>query len=357
MILPVILSGGNGTRLWPLSRKDKPKQFINLFGNESLFLKTINRFSNQDLFKTPLVVGNINHLNLIENELLQCSRLNAKNPTIILEPNIRNTAPAIASVLEYLYKNSMEDEVVVFTPSDAYIDNIQKFQEYLLVGEKIANRNLVVLFGIEPTYPETGYGYVSYSIDDGSVNDFKEKPNLSTANSFIKSGNYLWNAGIFMAKVSVLRQLFIELQKKLYLNIVDCINKSAVKNNILYLDEETFNNSENISMDYAIIEKVDRKNLAIIPMEIGWSDLGNFKAIHSINEHDINDNVIDGKAIVNNVNNCFIRSNKKLICCCDVSNLVVVEDENAILVMDINKSQRIKEVVERMKNCNLKEFL
>lgn len=360
MITPIILSGGNGTRLWPMSRTSKPKQFISFINNDSMFTQTVKRFSDKNVFNDVIILGNIKHEKLIDEEL---KLNNLKNSKVILEPNARNTAPAICSAVEYLYHNSSnKDDIVIFLPSDAYIDNCKIFKNYLLEGVKEAEKDKVVCFGIQPLYPETGYGYIELSkkIENNTyfVEAFKEKPDFELAQEFLKKGNYLWNAGIFMAKISVLHNLFLKYKEDLLKNIDLTIEKSPEKNNKIYLDKELFNKSEDISIDYAIIEHLNSTNLATVAMNLTWSDLGSYKALYDIDQNkNSDDNIVKGKAVIYNSKNCYIKSNHKVVCCADVDDLVVVEDDDIILIMKKEKSQNVKKIIEKIKEENLKELL
>lgn len=359
MIIPIILSGGNGTRLWPLSRKSKPKQFIDFSGDGTMFTQTIKRFKNKKIFGDPIILGNVDHEKLIDAEV---KKNKLKDSKIILEPKAKNTAPAIAGTIEYLHRKGMDDEVVVFLPSDAYIDNDDEFRDYLLEGMRIANENKIVVFGIKPLYPETGYGYIKLGkkIKENSfvVDKFVEKPDMETAIEFLKAGRYLWNAGIFMTKVSVLRDLFLKFQKNLMKNIETTIEKSIEKGNKFFLNNDTFVKSEEISVDYAVIENLDSSNLAVISMNLIWSDLGSFKSLHDLNTNKTKDNnIVMGKVVLHNSENCYIKSYKKIICCTDVDDLVIVEDKDVILVMKKDKSQNVKKIIEKCKELDLKGIL
>jgi len=359
MITPIILSGGNGTRLWPLSRKGKPKQFIKLLGDETMFAQTIKRFKDENEFNIPIILGNIAHESFIDEEIKNNNLINSK---IILEPKAKNTAPAISAVVEYLMNNNRNDEIIVFIPSDAYINNIDDFQNYLIEGEELAKNSKVVCFGIQPIYPETGYGYIKLGkkikSDCYFVDKFVEKPDIEKAKSFLKNGKYLWNAGIFMTKVSVLHDLFEKFQNKLLQNIQLTLKNSVISNNKLYLNKENFINSEEISIDYAIIENLDSSNLGVVSMNLIWSDVGSYKSLYDINSEKTSDNnILSGKILLNNTANCFIKSNKKIICCSDVEDLVVVEENDVILIMKKDKSQNIKKLIEKCKEQQLDDIL
>ena len=353
----VIIAGGNGTRLWPMSKKSKPKQFVKVLGNDTLFTQTIKRF---DEYKNNItILGNINHKDLIEEEI---KVNNLKNCEVFLEPKAMNTAPAICSVIEYLMNNKKGDEIVVFCPSDAYINDTESFIKSLKVGEKLAKDNRVICFGIQPLYPETGYGYIKLGdkINDDAfyVDRFVEKPEMEKAIEFLKSEQYLWNGGIFMSKVSVLHELFKKFQNNLLLNIQETLKKSKVEKNFIFLDKEQFEKCEEISIDYAIIENLDASNLATVPLKLVWSDVGSYKALFDIDKNKTkNNNVIEGTVILNNTENCFIKTNKKIICCSDVEDLVLVEEDDVLLVMKKDKSQNIKKLIEKCKENNFMDLL
>ena len=353
----VIIAGGNGTRLWPMSKKSKPKQFVKVLGNDTLFTQTIKRF---DEYKNNItILGNINHKYLIEEEI---KVNNLKNCEVFLEPKAMNTAPAICSVIEYLMNNKKGDEIVVFCPSDAYINDTKSFIKSLKIGEKLAKSDRVICFGIQPLYPETGYGYIKLGnkINDDAfyVDRFVEKPEMEKAIEFLKSEQYLWNGGIFMSKVSVLHELFKKFQNNLLLNIQKTLKKSKVEDNFVFLDKEQFEKCEEISIDYAIIENLDASNLATVPLKLVWSDVGSYKALFDIDKNKTkNNNVIDGKVILNNTENCFIKTNKKIVCCSDVEDLVIVEEDDVLLVMKKDKSQNIKKLIEKCKENNFMDLL
>ena len=354
MIIPVILSGGNGTRLWPLSRKNKPKQFINITDNETIFKKTLNRFADRNNFSEPIILGNINHKELINKEIT--------NNLVFLEPCVKSTAPAIAMVAEYMINNNKDDDILLFVPSDAYIKEEHSFIEYILEATRYVNEGKIACFGVKPLYPETGYGYIKLDkrIDNNAflVDKFVEKPDIKKAIEFIQNENYLWNIGIFMSKASTLHNLLSKYQPELMDNIKNTFNKSKLVNNEFFIDKEEFSKIEEISIDYALIEKLNSDNLFTISMNITWSDLGSFKSIYDIDfNKTVENNIIKGNVILNNVENCYINSKNKIICCSDVDDLVIVEEDDVVLIMNKEKSQNIKEIIKKIKDKNLGNLL
>ncbi|MDR1494497.1 MAG: hypothetical protein LBI29_00470 [Rickettsiales bacterium] len=348
MMIPIILSGGSGTRLWPLSRKNRPKQFLELIDNNTLFTGTIKRFEDQSVFQRPIILANVAHRHLLDTEI-------AKNGLgeclVLLEPEARNTAAAIASVTELLKDKGRGEEVAVFVPSDAYIDDVKQYVECMLEGEQSALKGLMVCFGIKPIYPETGYGYIkikkklqknSYEVDR-----FVEKPNLNTAIDFLRSRKYFWNSGIFMCKISVLSELFATFCEELQHNVRKTLKNSNYIGNMLYLSGEHFSRCENISFDYAVMEKLSEKQLTVVSMNLLWSDVGSYSSLFTLNtDRRVDNNVVQGNVIVNNTEGCYIKSNNRVICCSDVEDLVIVEEQDVILIMKKNKSQNLRKLID-----------
>ncbi|ALE02317.1 mannose-1-phosphate guanylyltransferase/mannose-6-phosphate isomerase [Candidatus Pseudothioglobus singularis] len=348
MIFPVILSGGSGTRLWPLSRKQYPKQFISLINDTSLFQETINRLPAKA--SKPLIICNEEHRFIVAEQLRQ---IKSKNNGIILEPVGKNTAPAIALAAFYL-KNKNIDPTLLVLSADHLIDNNQRFHEAIEIAEKYANQGKLVALGIKPKNPETAYGYIetdnSLNNDFYKIKSFTEKPDLESAEKYIETGGYYWNSGIFIFKASVYLN---ELEK--YEPEIFKYCKNSCLNNSEDLDFVRFDNDEFVkcpskSVDYAVMEKTN--NGIVVPLNTYWSDIGSWNALWESKPKDINNNVNEGDVIVNNVKNSFIYSSNRLIAANGINGLVIVDTQDALLITDKEHSQEIKHIVELIDDKN-----
>ena len=357
-IIPVILSGGSGSRLWPLSRASYPKQYLALSNDssKSMLQLTLERLRGLKNIDDPIVICNEMHRFILAEQLRE---INIKPKSIFLEPFGRNTAPAIAiAAIKALEKD--DDPTLLVLPADHVIKNRNNFLKAISTGCKYANKNRLVLFGIVPTHPETGYGYIkaseeTFSIDgDGlCIDKFIEKPDKELAKKLIKDKNFTWNSGIFLFKSSfILKEL-----KKHCPKIVE-ICKKAVENKLLdldfqRLDKNHFKDCPNISIDKAVMEKTSFGT--VIPLNANWSDLGGWKSIWDHNNKDKNGNVTSGKVILDNVENSYVRSESRLLVGIGLKDLIIVETNDALLIIDKEKSQAIKGVVEKLKDNGFDE--
>lgn len=342
----IILAGGSGSRLWPLSRELYPKQLIKLGGDESLLQATFKRLSSFIEPKNIISVTNVKHLPEVK---LQLNQINSDS-LVIAEPIAKNTAPAIAAALEFIRQRPFanEDEIVLIVSADHLIQDTAAFANTVAEGAKLANRGYIVTFGIKPSHPETGYGYIKTAtkLPGGFVvENFVEKPDLATAQAYLQSGDYYWNGGIFMAKVSTLLQEFKALSADIYANIslLDFTTN-------LRLDYSVYENMPSISVDYAIMEKSDK--IALVELESDWNDLGSWQSLYDIRAKDQDNNVVEGNVILNNVKNSFIYSSKKLVAASDLENMIIVETEDALLVCNKDKSQGVKKIYDELKLRN-----
>ncbi len=335
MIVPVILSGGSGSRLWPLSRSAYPKQFLPLVGDESLFLSTISRLPKGKDYGAPMIVCNDDHRFLVAEQM----RHQGIEPSaIMLEPVGRNTAPAVACAALFALELD-ENAILLVMPSDHVIRELDAFQACVATGAKAAEGGELVTFGIVADRPETGYGYirrVESGKDDGRnprpsifpVAEFVEKPDMETARRYVESGNYFWNSGMFMFRADS----YLEELKRHVPEILDA-SKAAIESkasdmDFLRLGEEAFSACPAESIDYAVMEKTERA--VVVPMDAGWSDVGAWSALSDITESDQNGNVIVGDVITDGVKNSYLRGESRLVAGIGLENLVVVETADAV---------------------------
>lgn len=346
MIVPVILSGGSGTRLWPLSRKMHPKQLLPLLNETTLLQDTVNRFKNAEEINHAVIICNESYRFMVAEQVRQSE---IKGMDIILEPIGRNTAPAIALAAF----NAMEDEqdpILLVLPADHDIRDVEGFLDAVEIGQKQSEAGNLVTFGIVPDQPETGYGYIKAgdSIDENcySVANFVEKPDKPTAQSYIEQGGYYWNSGMFMFKASVYLEALERLRPDMYETCRTAYGKAERDMDFLRLDEETFANCPSDSIDYAVMEKVD--NAVVIPVDIGWSDVGSWTALQDIGDADAMNNMVIGDVEAEASKNCYIRAESKLVVALGVENLIIVDTDDALLVAHREKVQDIKKVVEKL---------
>lgn len=341
----IILAGGSGSRLWPLSRDMYPKQLLSLDNENSLLQQTFLRLRKFSSAENIATVTNIKHFQDIK---LQLNSIDSNN-LVIAEPLGKNTAPAIACTLEYfMQKNNNDDDIVLIVPSDHLINNTAAFAETVRKGEKLAQAGYIVTFGIKPTYPETGYGYIktAQSFETGfEVEKFVEKPDLVTAQEYLNSGKFYWNAGIFMAKISTLLDEFAKYEPEIFATL-----KKLDFSNSTKIDYSIYESMPSISIDYAIMEKSDK--IALIELESDWNDLGSWQSLYEIKPKDENGNVLTGKVVVNDVKNSFIYSQKELVAVSGLEDVVIVETEDAIMACKMSDSQSVKKLYEKLKESN-----
>lgn len=289
----IILAGGSGSRLWPLSREEYPKQLLALDKDESLLQKTFNRLCS---FSKPADIVTVTNIKHYSNIKLQLNKIDSSN-VVIGEPFGKNTAPAIASTLQYFIQQGCEDDVVLIVPSDHLIKDIDGFNKTVEQGKELAEQGYIVTFGIKPTYPETGYGYIKTekALSVGyKVEKFVEKPNFETAKKYLDSGNYYWNGGIFMGKISTFLNEFKKYASDIYMHLgtLDFSNSTQINFSV-------YEKMPSISIDYAIMEKSDK--IALVELQSDWNDLGSWQSIFNVKEKDENGNVLTGKVVVDNV--------------------------------------------------------
>lgn len=343
MITPVILAGGSGTRLWPLSRDQYPKQLFALTGKNTLLQQTVSRLDGLAGAKSPIVICNEKHRFFVAQQFL---KINVKPESIILEPKGRNTAPAVAAAAVKAMENN-EDPVLLVLPADHYIQNNDGFISAVMAGESLAEKGRMITFGIICRSPETGYGYIKKGagIDKNAfeLDRFVEKPDLATAEKYLASGDYFWNSGMFMFKASALVNELKTHAPKLMDACQKAVDQGRDDLDFFRLDKGVFSAIQSISIDYALMEKTE--NGAVLPLDIGWDDLGSWESLWQASKKDENQNVIVGDVIAVGTNNSYLYAQKRMLAAVGVSDMVVVETADAVLVAARNKVQDVKRVV------------
>lgn len=347
-ITPVILSGGSGTRLWPLSRKQYPKQYLPLVGDNTMFQETILRLSGLDNLADPIIVCNADHRFLVAE---QCQQIDITNPTILLEPIGRNTAPAIAAAAMQSLKEK-DNSVLLVLSADHVIQDVKAFHYAINIASKQAQDGKLVTFGIVPTDTNTGYGYIKSSKEniEGSykVEEFVEKPDLETARSYLEQGNYLWNSGMFMLQADVLIDELSEQSPNIVASVIDAVSNAEKDLDFIRLDKKTFESSPSDSIDCALMEKSD--NVVVVPLDAQWNDIGSWSVLHDIGTKDTNGNVIKGDVIVQDTTNTYINANHHMVATIGVDNLIVVDTADATFIAAQDKVQEVKSIVEVMQS-------
>jgi len=353
----VILCGGSGTRLWPLSRSDYPKQFISLVGDNSLFQETINRFlsiSDNDDIKIDefLIITNENHRFLV---LEQLGNLKLKVPfRIILEPEQRNTAPAITLAALAAFEKNPETTLIV-TPSDHYVKNIRSYINSVNNALKKVEDNTIFTLGIKPLRPDSGFGYIHFSGHPSSVQkkviDFKEKPTLNETKKMIDDGCHVWNSGVFILKSITWLDSIALANHKIYSFVKNSWNKKNSDQWFERPNSEIFKKSPSDSIDYAVMENFKKLNLnvGLFIINAGWTDLGSYCALEDIENKDSNGNILKGDVISSNTKNTIAFATKKNISLLGVDNLIVIETEDTVLVANKENAQSLKEFVNILK--------
>ncbi len=344
-LIPVILSGGSGTRLWPLSRESHPKQFLPLLGERSLLQMTWLRLQGLPGADAPLVVANEEHRFLVAEQL---RLVGAKPSALILEPVGRNTAPAIA-VAALKAMADGDDPVLLVLPSDHVIDDEEGFRQAVLAALPAAEAGSLVTFGIVPTAAETGYGYINAGAGTGvrPVSRFVEKPDLATAESYVASGEYFWNSGMFAFRASRYLEELGKTQPKMVELARESLAKATRDADFLRLDRDAFAACPADSIDYAVMEKTDRA--AVLPIDVGWNDVGSWSALWSVVEQDGEGNAHRGDVIARGCKNTLAISDKRLIALIGLTDVVVVDTDDAVLVAHKDRVQEVKEIVATLK--------
>lgn len=350
-MIPVILSGGSGTRLWPYSRSLYPKQFLPLLGDETLLQQTVSRLQGSLAEQAPILLCNQDHRFMVAEQL---RALNVQAAAILLEPVAKNTAPALClAALKALELG--EDPVLLVLPADHAIVQTAQFHQAMVLAKQAAEAGNLVTFGIVPTQPETGYGYIRAEGEGNTraVAEFVEKPDLATAQGYVDSGEYFWNSGMFAFKASVFLDELGRFSPEMLIACRKALESAAEDLDFIRVDADAFKESPADSIDYAVMEKTDKA--VVIPMAAGWSDVGSWHALWDISEKDSQGNACIGDVLCEKSNNNYIQSEQKLIATLGVSDLVIVETDDAILVADKHCVQDVKTLVARLDKAQRNE--
>lgn len=358
-IQPVILCGGSGTRLWPLSREQYPKQLLKLSGNHTMLQATAQRLqglslSNGATLQAPMLIGNEEYRFLIAEQLRQ---LQIANNGLLLEPCGRNTAPALTVAAQAALAKG-EDPILVVMPADQVIQDVPAFHAAVNTAIGLAVAGKLVTFGIVPTAPETGYGYIKRgaALAEGSygVDRFVEKPARALAEDYLASGDYYWNGGIFVVRASVWLAKINQYRPDIASACEAAYAKRSEDNDFLRPDKDLFSNCPADSIDYAVMEHLasadhNSGEVAVVPLAAQWSDLGAWNALWEISPKDADNNVLLGDVVAINTKDTLVLSDRRLIACVGIENAVIVETPDAILVADKDKLQEVKDVVAKLK--------
>ncbi len=356
MLIPVILAGGSGTRLWPLSRELYPKQLLSFTSDGlSLLQQTTDRLKLLPKAMPPVVLCNENHRFMVAEQLHEMG----VDATIILEPVARNTAPAVA-IGALSAQDLGDDPLLLVLPADHSISDPEAFAEAVEFGCKLAGSGHLITFGIVPTEAHTGYGYIKKgkSLDNGGngafrVERFEEKPDFSMAQRYHESGEYLWNSGIFMFKASTYLSELNELAPEILSAAQGAYDQKKKDLDFIRLGRDAFSSAPSISIDYAVMEKT--RSAAVIPLDCGWSDLGSWPALWDVSSKDQEGNVTSGEVLTADTRNCYLHATQRLLTAVGLEDTVVVETADAVLVASKDKAQNVKEIVNELRQNGREE--
>lgn len=357
MFIPVILAGGPGTRLWPISRATHPKPFMRLQDGESLLQKTLARVSHFNDIPEILTVTNRDYYFKIKDEYAAIP--NGIKNCFLLEPCARNTAPAIMMAAFYTQEKYGADSILLVLPADHLITEQDIFNQTIFKACELARANQLVTFGIHPTVPETGFGYIKKQASDSKdqtaylIEKFIEKPNLALAKEYITSGEYLWNSGMFCFKASRILAEFSQLMPEIFAELNTCWDASKGAQPLtdtIEINAKLFANMADISIDYAVMEKA--KEVAVVPCDFGWSDIGSWSAVSELAPADSAGNRVRGEALLVNVTNSYVHAENHLVAAIGVDNLIIIDTPDALLVTHKDCSQDVKKIVMHLKQNN-----
>ncbi len=357
MIIPIILAGGSGTRLWPLSRQLYPKQLIDIYNEKTMLQNTVLRLQGLENMGSPIVVCNEDHRFMTADQL---KNIGIDSLAIILEPIGRNTAPAIALAALKAMKYE-DDPILLVLPADHVIEKKRDFHAAIQAGLRYAEKDNLITFGIIPGSPETGFGYIKKgkllesSTGASRIERFVEKPDLDTARKFFESGSYCWNSGMFMFKASAIIKELEILAPDIMMPCKGLIEAGVQDLDFFRIYLKGFKDIPSDSIDYAVMEKTSKG--IVIPFDAGWNDLGSFDALWQAGRKDENMNVITGDVMIHDVKGSYINSESRLIAAVGIENFVIVETKDAILVSPRDQVQDVKKIVKQLKDHNRDEII
>jgi mannose-1-phosphate guanylyltransferase / mannose-6-phosphate isomerase len=357
-VYPVILSGGSGTRLWPLSRAMYPKQFIRFFSGQSasFLAAALTRLGQDSSFRPPILLCNNDHRFLVREEV---DRSGLKPHAIVLEPIARNTAPAIAVAALVALKDN-PNAILAIMPSDHVVKDEKRFAEDVKRAAEVAASGKLVLFGVKPTEPHTGYGYIrqgaalpGFESTAYAVDSFAEKPDRATAEVYLTTGKHFWNSGIFVLNAKTYLEEIARLEPKILEAARLAFANASEDLGFLRLGKAEFAASPDISVDYAVMERTDAA--AMLPLDVGWNDVGSWSSLWDIAPRDDKGNFIRGEAVLEDTTDCYVHSERAIVSTIGVKNLIIVDTPDALLVADKNRTQEVSTIVKRLKQSNRKE--
>jgi mannose-1-phosphate guanylyltransferase/mannose-6-phosphate isomerase len=362
LLQPVILSGGSGTRLWPLSREKHPKQLLSLFNNETMLQATAKRVKDfqGDISVSPklIVVCNEEYRFITAEQLRE---IDYENSALILEPFGRNTAPAVTlAAINAIHQD--QDSVLLIMPADHVIADESKFHAVVAKGLPQALKGAMVTFGIVPTRPDTGYGYIEINEPINhetpiGLRNFVEKPSVEIAQQYLDSGNYVWNSGIFMMRASVWIKAIQHFNLPMYQACSHAYQGAKIDCDFVRIDKEAFATCPSDSIDYAVMEKLASSpelgiHACVVPFDAGWSDVGAWDAVWQVSDKDARGNSVRGDVIIEDSNNCLVISDSRLVTCLGLDDVIVVETPDAVLVTNKQNTCNIKRIIARLKDNN-----
>lgn len=352
-LIPVILAGGSGTRLWPLSRSEYPKQFLSLSSDHSMIQETFLRLKGLGNLSSPFVICNEKHRFIVAEQMRQ---IDCNDVTILLEPESRNTAPAIGSAAMTIAQNEDSESILLVLSADHIIQNIKSFHNAVNLALTQAKNGKLVTFGIVPTNPDSSYGYIKayknnqYYFD---VEEFSEKPSKQTAEKYLETGDYFWNSGMFVFQANTLIKELEKYSPETSINLRKSVENSKQDLDFIRLEKDFFNLAANNSIDYELLEKSD--NVVVVPLDAGWSDIGSWNSLYDIGQKDINNNLITGDVITQDTFNCFIHSEFQMIATIGLNDICIVNTPDVTLISDKKDINKVKKVINQLHNLGRAE--